>query len=68
MPKISVTVPCYLNEEKIPVTTRALLDFEALFEEGFRYFWRAADASRKRPNYLVDKVFYTSTEKTGNNS
>lgn len=32
------------------------------------YLWRTLDASRNRPNYLVDKVFYTSTEKTGNNS
>lgn len=32
------------------------------------YLWRTLDASRNRPNYLVDKVFYTSTEKTENNS
>jgi len=68
MPKISVLVPCFFNEENIPVTTRALLDYGALFEEEFRYFGRPADASRNRPNYLVDKVFYTSSEKTGNNS
>lgn len=32
------------------------------------YLWRTLDASRNRPNYLVDKVFYSTTEKTGNNS
>jgi len=68
MPKISVLVPCFFNEENIPVTTPVLFDYVALFEEEFRYFWRPADASRNRPNYLVDKVFYTSSEKTGNNS
>jgi glycosyltransferase involved in cell wall biosynthesis len=31
MPRISVIIPCYYNEANIPVTSRALLDNEALF-------------------------------------
>ena len=30
MPKLSVIIPCYFNEENIPVTTRELLANEAL--------------------------------------
>ncbi|RYY14945.1 MAG: glycosyltransferase [Cytophagaceae bacterium] len=39
MPKLSVVVPCYFNEENIPVTTRELLANEANFpaEVSFEY-------------------------------
>lgn len=39
MPKLSIVVPCYFNEENIPVTTRELLANEANFpaEVSFEY-------------------------------
>jgi polyisoprenyl-phosphate glycosyltransferase len=32
MPKLSVSIPCYFNEENIPVTAQTLIANEALFE------------------------------------
>ena len=31
MPKLSVIIPCYYNEENIPVTSRVLIENESLF-------------------------------------
>ncbi|QHT66075.1 glycosyltransferase family 2 protein [Rhodocytophaga rosea] len=41
MPKLSVIIPCYFNEENIPVTARQLIENEPLFEAGteFEYIW-----------------------------
>ena len=47
MPKISVIVPCYFNEENIPVTTRALLDNEALFPEDVEFEYVMVDDGSK---------------------
>lgn len=33
MPKLSIIIPCYYNEQNIPVTTRELLENEKLFPE-----------------------------------
>lgn len=33
MPKLSIIIPCYFNEQNIPVTTRELIANEALFPE-----------------------------------
>ena len=47
MPKISVIVPCYFNEENIPVTTRALLENEALFPEDVEFEYVMVDDGSK---------------------
>ena len=43
MPRISVIIPCYYNEANIPVTSRALIENEALFPEDVEFEYVMVD-------------------------
>jgi glycosyltransferase involved in cell wall biosynthesis len=37
MPKLSIIIPCYFNEQNIPVTAQKLLDNESSFDENLKF-------------------------------
>jgi polyisoprenyl-phosphate glycosyltransferase len=43
MPKLSIIIPCYYNEENIPVTTKELLENEQLFPEDLSFEYVMVD-------------------------
>lgn len=47
MPKISVIIPCYYNEDNIPVTTQALLENEKLFSQDVEFEYVMVDDGSK---------------------
>jgi len=47
MTKISIIIPCYYNEENIPVTTAALLENERLFPEDLEFEYVMVDDGSK---------------------
>ena len=47
MPKISVIIPCYYNEDNIPVTAAALLENEQLFPAGVEFEYVMVDDGSK---------------------
>jgi len=47
MPKISIIIPCYYNEDNIPVTTQALLENEKLFPKEVEFEYVMVDDGSK---------------------
>lgn len=56
MPKLSIIVPCYFNEQNIPVTTRALIANESLFPSDLSFEYVMVDDGSK------DKTFEVLTQ------
>ena len=51
MPKISIIIPCYYNEDNIPVTSRRLLQNEELFPEGVSFEYLMVDDGSQDKTY-----------------
>jgi len=47
MPKLSIIIPCYFNEENIPVTIRELIENEKLFPEDITFEYVMVDDGSK---------------------
>ena len=47
MPRLSIIIPCYYNEENIPVTTAALLENEKLFSQDVEFEYVMVDDGSK---------------------
>lgn len=47
MPKISVVIPCYFNEDNIPITSKRLLENEKLFPQGVSFEYVMVDDGSK---------------------
>lgn len=47
MPKISVIIPCYYNQDNLPVTTKRLLDNESLFPSDTNFEYIMVDDGSK---------------------
>ena len=47
MTKISVIIPCYYNEQNIPITTKVLLDNEKMFQESVSFEYVMVDDGSK---------------------
>lgn len=52
MPKITVIIPCYFNEGNIPVTSKKLIESEALFEKGVEFEYVLVDDGSKDKTWL----------------
>lgn len=57
MPKISVIIPCYFNEANIPVTSRQLIENEALFESDTSFEYVCVDDGSKDKTWDKLKEF-----------
>lgn len=51
MPKLSIIIPCYFNEENIPVTTKELIENEKLFPEDVKFEYIFIDDGSKDNTY-----------------
>ena len=51
MPKISIVIPCYFNEENIPVTTAELISNETLFPNDLSFEYVLVDDGSKDNTY-----------------
>lgn len=58
MSKISIIIPCYFNEENIPVTSNVLLETEPLFPEGTQFEYVFVDDGSKDGTLESLKLFY----------
>jgi glycosyltransferase involved in cell wall biosynthesis len=58
MSKISIIIPCYFNEENIPVTSNVLLETEPLFPEGTQFEYVFVDDGSKDRTLESLKRFY----------
>ena len=47
MPKLSIIIPCYYNEDNIPVTTAELLENEKLFPQEVEFEYVMVDDGSK---------------------
>jgi polyisoprenyl-phosphate glycosyltransferase len=52
MPKISIVIPCYFNEENIPVTSKELISNEQLFPKGTEFEYILVDDGSKDNTYF----------------
>jgi glycosyltransferase involved in cell wall biosynthesis len=57
MPKLSIIIPCYYNEENIPVTSKRLLDNEANFPADVTFEYVMIDDGSKDGTYEAIKSF-----------
>lgn len=57
MPKLSVIIPCYYNEENIPVTTRVLIENEAAFPADTTFEYVLVDDGSKDQTYAALQRF-----------
>src|SRR5262245_53909399 len=58
MPKLSIIIPCYYNEENIPVTTKTLLDNENKFPGGTLFEYVMIDDGSKDGTFEKLTEFY----------
>jgi dolichol-phosphate mannosyltransferase len=61
MPKISIIIPCYFNEENIPITSKQLIENESLFEKDISFEYILVDDGSKDKTWeklLAFKVTY----------
>lgn len=47
MPKLSIIIPCYFNEDNIPITSQQLIENEALFPAGTEFEYVMVDDGSK---------------------
>ena len=47
MPKLSIIIPCYFNEENIPITKQKLIQNESLFESDVTFEYVMVDDGSK---------------------
>ncbi len=59
MTKISVIIPCYYNEQNIPITTKVLLDNEKMFPESVCFEYVMVDDGSK-DNTLIELLNFRS--------
>jgi dolichol-phosphate mannosyltransferase len=57
MAKISIIIPCYYNEQNIPVTTRELIANESLFASDIEFEYVMVDDGSKDKTFEALKVF-----------
>lgn len=57
MPKISIIIPCYYNEENLPVTTAELIRNEAQFDADVSLEYVLVDDGSKDNTYAAMKTF-----------
>ncbi|HWJ91346.1 MAG TPA: glycosyltransferase family 2 protein [Flavisolibacter sp.] len=57
MPKLSIIIPCYYNEENIPVTSKRLLENEANFPADVSFEYVMIDDGSKDGTYEAIKAF-----------
>ena len=57
MPKISVIIPCYYNEENIPVTSKELIENENLFPADVVFEYVMIDDGSKDGTFEALKKF-----------
>jgi polyisoprenyl-phosphate glycosyltransferase len=58
MPTLSIIIPCYYNEENIPVTTQRLLENESSFPGDVAFEYIFIDDGSKDKTYLKLQEFY----------
>lgn len=58
MPKLSIIIPCYFNEDNIPVTTRELLKNEAHFPSDVEVEYVMVDDGSKDGTWQALKTFH----------
>ena len=51
MAKISIVIPCYFNEQNIPVTTKELISNEELFPSGTEFEYILVDDGSEDNTY-----------------
>jgi len=57
MPKLSIIIPCYYNEENIPITTRELIANESNFEPGLEFEYIMVDDGSRDGTYTQLEKF-----------
>ena len=57
MPKISIIIPCYFNEQNIPHTAKELIANEQLFEPGVEFEYILVDDGSKDDTYSAMQTF-----------
>jgi polyisoprenyl-phosphate glycosyltransferase len=57
MPKLSVIIPCYFNEENIPVTAQTLIANEALFDSDVEFEYVLVDDGSKDKTFQAILAF-----------
>lgn len=64
MPKLSIIIPCYFNEENLPVTWSRLMENELLFpsEVGFEYIF-VDDGSKDGTLAALEKIYQANPQK-----
>ena len=58
MPKLSIIIPCYFNEENIPITTIALIENEKHFDDDVEIEYIFVDDASKDNTYEKLKEFH----------
>jgi glycosyltransferase involved in cell wall biosynthesis len=59
MPKLSIIIPCYFNEQNIPITTQELIANESNFEPGLSFEYIMVDDGSKDGTYAELEKFRT---------
>lgn len=57
MSKLSIIIPCYYNEQNIPITGRALINNEKKFQKGVRFEYVFVDDGSKDKTFQALKQF-----------
>ncbi|MFL5742342.1 MAG: glycosyltransferase family 2 protein [Flavisolibacter sp.] len=57
MPRLSIIIPCYYNEENIPITSKRLLENEKNFPAGVEFEYVMVDDGSKDGTYQALKKF-----------
>ncbi|MFN8117411.1 MAG: glycosyltransferase family 2 protein [Bacteroidia bacterium] len=63
MPKLSIIIPCYFNEENIPITKQKLIENEALFEPDVTFEYVMVDDGSK--DNTVEELIKFKNEQPG---
>jgi dolichol-phosphate mannosyltransferase len=58
MPKLSIIIPCYFNEENIPVTAQTLIENERAFEANVEFEYVLVDDGSKDNTYEAILAFH----------
>lgn len=58
MNKISIIIPCYFNEKNIPITSKALIENEKLFDKDVEFEYVMVDDGSKDNTYVELLKFY----------
>lgn len=64
MPKLSIIIPCYFNEENIPITKKCLIQNESLFESDVTFEYIMVDDGSK-DNTLVELIKFREENPPG---